>query len=159
MTTSSLQLLIALFDEEDAARRALLELNRAQKARLIAVQDAALILHDQQDRLQITEFNDLGPRRGALVGAIVGAIVGLLGGPAGAIVAGAAGAVVGGVTASVIDSGIPDRRLEEIAHSLTSGASAIVLVVEHTWLKKVARQMTKAGADVLIEPLPAGISQ
>lgn len=153
MNQAPIGLLIALFQAEGAADEALRGLKSAQKAHLLAVQDAAVIRRDEDGNLHIKETADPGGGKGAVAGGVIGAIIGLLGGPGGAIVAGAAGALVGGVTAKVIDSGIPDARLEAIGQQLAAGSSALVAIVEHGWLEAVQRHMVEAGAEVTRESL------
>lgn len=158
-TEETLQLQVAIFEDEEATSMALDDLKRAQKSHIIAVRAMASVWHDEEGELQIKESADPGGRSGALAGGLIGAIIGLLGGPGGAMVAGAAGALVGGVTATIIDSGIPDQNLELIGQSLLPGDSALVLVVDEQWQAKTKRILASAGARVLTGSLTAVIAQ
>ena len=149
MDNEPLQLVVAVFAEEDAADRALGDLKQAQKARIVQIDSAAVVRRLEDGTLQIKEESDPGGRRGALAGGVMGAVIGLLGGPGGAIVAGAAGAVIGGVTARVIDTGIPDNDLRLIAQSLLPGDSAVVAIVDDPWMSQAQRLLVESGARVL----------
>jgi hypothetical protein len=65
---------------------------------------------------------------------------------------------VGGLTAKLRDSGFSDKRLETMGEGLTPGSSAIVAVVDHTWVDLVQKEMEEAGADLLTTSLQADIA-
>ncbi len=159
MSDVPIQLIVAAFQDEDAADGALKELKSAQKQKLIDIQDAAVIRRDEKNKLHIKETADPGGGKGAAAGGAIGAIVGLIGGPPGVIVGASVGALVGGVTAKVVDSGIPDDRLEKIGDGVLPGTSAIVAIIEHRWVGDVEKQLANAGADVLTEALRADIAE
>ncbi len=159
MSDVPIQLIVAAFQDEDAAGDALKELKLARKEKLIDIQDAAVIRRDEKNRLHIKETADPGGGRGAAAGGTIGAIIGLIGGPAGVVVGGAAGALVGGMTAKVIDSGIPDDRLRQIGEGLKPGTSAIVAIIEHRWVEEVQNQLAETGADVLTEAMRDDIAE
>jgi uncharacterized membrane protein len=141
------QLIVAAFNDEDAANEALKALKEAKKEKLIAIKDAAVLYRDDKDKLHIKEQGDLTGGQGALFGGALGLTLGILAGP-GALLAGAAGAAIGGLAAKLIDSGFDNDRLKAIGESLKPGTSAIVALVEHTWVDELEKQMQEAGADV-----------
>lgn len=159
MSDVPVQLIVAAFQDEAAADQALKELKNAQRQRLIDIQDAAVIRRDEKNKLHIKETADPGGGKGAAAGGAIGAMVGLIGGPPGVVVGASVGALVGGVTAKVIDSGIPDERLEKIGEGLQPGTSAIVGIIEHRWVRDVEKQLANAGADVLTEALRDDIAE
>ena len=159
MSDVPIQLIVAAFQDETAADQALKELKNAQKQKLIDIQDAAVIRRDEKNKLHIKETADPGGGKGAAAGGAIGAVIGLLGGPPGVVVGASVGALVGGVTAKVVDSGIPDERLEKIGEGLQPGTSAIVAIIEHRWVGDVEKQLADAGADVLTEALRADIAE
>lgn len=159
MSDVPIQLVVAAFQDENAADQALKDLKAAQREKLIDIQDAAVIRRDDKNKLHIKETADPGGGKGAAAGGAIGAVIGLIGGPAGVVVGAAAGALVGGVTAKVVDSGIPDYRLEQIGEGLKPGTSAIVGIIELRWVEEVEKQLAEAGADVLTEALRNDIAQ
>ena len=105
----------------------------------------------------IHETQDIHAGQGAIFGAIVGGLIGLFGGPAGVIVGAAAGAATGGVAADRIDMGFPDGTLDEIKQILTPNSSAILALIEHEWVDRVAAEMEEFGAELFKSALKAEI--
>jgi len=159
MAHEPLQLIVAVFEEENAAGLALDKLKQAQKAHIVRLESSAVVRRREDNQLEIKEESDPGGRRGALAGAVMGAVIGLLGGPGGAIVAGAAGAIIGGVTAEVVDTGIPDDDLQIIGQSLLPGHSAVVLIVGSQWRDQARRLLADDGVRVFSGNLTAIIAE
>jgi uncharacterized membrane protein len=132
-------------------------LKKAKKQGLIKIENAAVLRKDQKGKLHIKETHDMGGGKGAVLGGVGGAAIGLIAGPA-LVVPVAVGALVGGLTAKLRDSGFSDKRLETLGEGLTPGSSAIVAVVDHTWVELVEKEMEEAGADTLTASLQADIA-
>ena len=158
MTDVPVQLIVAAFQDENAAKEALNELKEAKRARLIGIQNAAVLRKDEKGKLHIKETADMGGGKGAVLGGVTGAAIGLLAGPM-LVVPVAVGALVGGLAAKLHDSGFSDERLKKLGEGLTPGSSAIVAVVEHKWVAEVEEAMAEAGADLLTEALQADIAE
>jgi uncharacterized membrane protein len=158
MSEVPVQVVIAAFQEEKGADEVLKELKAAKWAGLIGIQNAAVIRRDQKDKLHIKELKDWGGGKGAVFGGALGAVVGVLAGP-GALAVGAAGALIGGLAAKLRDSGFSDARLRTVGESLQPGTSAIVAVIEHTWVAELERQMEEAEADVLTMSIAADVAE
>lgn len=159
MNDIPVQLILAAFNDEKAADQALNELKAAKKERLIGILDAAVMRRDEKGKLHIKETAEFTGGQGALGAGAIGAMIGLIGGPIGVAIGGAAGALVGGIAGKLIDTGIPDERLRELGESLKPGSSAIVAIIEHTWVAEVQKQLAQAGADVLTEALKEDIAK
>jgi uncharacterized membrane protein len=158
MSEVPVQLIVAAFEEEKAADEALKELKRAKWDGLIGIQDAAVLRRDQKNKLHVKETGDWGGGKGAVAGGALGATIGLILGP-GALLTGAAGAIIGGLAAKLRDSGFSDERLATVGEGLQPGTSAIVAVIEHTWVDDLEKEMAEAGADVLTESISADIAE
>jgi uncharacterized membrane protein len=152
-----MQLIVAAFQDEKGAKNALRELKQARRAGLIKIENAAVLRKDQKGKLHIKETHDMGGGKGAAIGGVAGAAIGVIAGPA-LLVPAAVGALVGGLTAKLRDSGFPDERLRRVGEGLGPGSSAIVAVVEHTWVEKVQKELAEQGADILAEQLGADIA-
>ena len=157
MSDNPVQLVVAAFKDEDSAKEALQDLKQAQKERLIKIENAAVLRRDQKGKLHITETQDMGGGKGAALGGVGGAAIGLIAGPA-LLVPAAVGALVGGLTAKLRDSGFSNQRLETLGESLQPGTSAIVAVVEHTWVGEVEEALAEAEADVMTAEIGADIA-
>lgn len=159
MTEVPLQIIVAAFQEEDAADQALKALKEAKREKLISIDNAAVIKKDDDGKLHIKETADMGGGKGAGVGALVGGAIGLLAGPLGVAAGGALGAAVGGMTAKLYDGGFKDDRLRQIGTSLEPGTSAIIAVIEHRWVAELERELAEEGADVTTAALAADIAE
>ena len=158
MSDVPVQLIVAAFKDEQAAKEALDALKKAQKEKLIKLENAAVLRMDKKGKLHIKETADMGGKKGATLGGVAGAAIGLIAGPA-LLVPAAVGALVGGLAAKARDSGFSDARLKALGEGLTPGSSAIVAVVEHRWVADVERAMAEEGADLFTQALSADISQ
>lgn len=157
MSEVPVQLIVAAFQDEKSADLALKELKQAKRERLIGIQNAAVLRKDEKGKLHIKETADMGGGKGAALGGVAGAAIGLLAGPA-LLVPVAVGALVGGLAAKLRDSGFSDARLKTIGDSLEPGSSAIIAVVEHTWVAQVEKELQEAGADMFTEAISADIA-
>jgi hypothetical protein len=99
----------------------------------------------------------MGGGKGAAFGGVAGAAIGLIAGPA-LVVPAAVGALVGGLTAKLRDTGFSNQRLETLGEGLQPGSSAIVAVVEHTWVDKVEEALAETEADVMTAEIKADIA-
>ena len=157
MTTQvPVDVVVAAYQDEQGATKALRELETAKKDGIIGIQDAAVLRKDQQSKLHISETADKGFGRGAVVGGVAGAVVGVLAGPVGWAALG--GAAVGGLASKLRDTGFPDTRLRQIGDSLTPGSSAIVAVVEHEWVREVENRIRTEAANLVTEAISADIA-
>jgi uncharacterized membrane protein len=151
-----IQVIVAAFPTEMGAKDALKDLDEAKKQGVIDVKDAAVLMRDQNRELHITESADKGFGRGAAIGGVAGAAVGLLAGPIGWATLG--GAAVGGLAAKLRDGGFKDERLRQMGAGLQPGSSALVAVIEHTWLEDVERRLEERGADIATEAVAYDIA-
>jgi uncharacterized membrane protein len=151
------QLIVAAFNDEKAAKEALDALKEAQKEKLLKIENAAILRKDEKGKLHITETADMGGKKGAVLGGVAGAAIGLIAGPL-LLVPAAFGALAGGLAAKLRDSGFSDARLEMLGEGLKPGSSAIVAVVEHTWTAQVEKALAEAKADLLTAAISADIS-
>ena len=157
MSEVPVQLIVAAFKDEKTAKEALKALKQAQKEKLIKIDNAAVLRKDEKGKLHITETADMGGKKGAALGGVAGAAIGLIAGPA-LLVPAAVGALVGGLAAKLRDSGFSNARLETLGEGLKPGSSAIVAIVEHTWVNQVENAMAEAGADMMTASISADIS-
>lgn len=157
MSEVPVELIVAAFQDEKSAAEALKVLKQARREKLIGIQNAAVLRKDEKGKLHIQETADMGGGRGATLGGVAGAAIGLIAGPA-LLVPAAVGALVGGLAAKLRDSGFSNERLQTLGANLKPGSSAIVAVVEHTWVAEVERAMAEAGADAVTAALGADIA-
>jgi uncharacterized membrane protein len=87
----------------------------------------AIVVRQADGGVKIKETRDFDVKQGAIGGAIAGGLMGLLRGKllAGAILGAAGGAAAG----KVVDLGLEDSFLRQVADSLGPGSSAVVALV------------------------------
>lgn len=128
VTPTESELLIAVFSDEEVAGSALAAIKQAQDAGGIKFDAAAVIRREDDGALHIRETSDISTAAGAVAGGILGGLLGLL---TGKKVAGAGmGALLGAGAAHMVDAGIPDQRLAEIADTLPNGTSALAVLMD-----------------------------
>jgi uncharacterized membrane protein len=147
------ELIIAAFNEQNKAGEALKTLRELEKQQVIWLVNAAIMTKDAKGKVSIKETQDVDARHGALFGAITGGLIGLLGGPAGVVVGAAAGAATGGAVAHKVDMGFPEVTLKEIQSTLKPGSSAILALIQHEWVDRVAEELDKVGATLFRQAL------
>lgn len=152
------ELVVAAFADEQGAARALEQLKQAKMEGLIGIRDAAVLTRDTSNTLRIKETGDMSGRKGAGVGAIVGGAIGLLFPPA-VLGSAAIGAAIGGLSAKLHDAGFPDDELKGIGSRLKPGTSAIVAVIEHTWVEEVERELAAQGAQMVRQAIHEDITR
>ena len=145
------ELLVAAWPDAAAAGAALKDLQEAKKEHLIGIVQAATVVVDADGKLRITDTKDMGPGKGAVVGGLLGAGLGLITGGVGWLLLG--GGAIGALAAKARDGGLPDERLRELGERMTPDSSAIVAVVELTWVAEVEREFAAVGADVVRESI------
>ena len=157
MSDVPVQLIVAAFQDEDAAKEALKDLKEAKKEGLIKIENAAVLRKDEKGKLHIKETHDMGGGKGAALGGVGGAAIGLIAGAALAAPV-VVGALVGGLVAKLRDSGFSNKRLETLGESLQPGSSAIVAVVEHQWVAQVEKALAEEATDVMTAEIGADIA-
>ncbi|MGI9612332.1 MAG: DUF1269 domain-containing protein [Acidimicrobiales bacterium] len=157
MSDVPVQLVVAAFQNEDAAGEALEALKEAKRERLVGIEAAAVLRKDDNGKLHIKETSDMGGAKGAAIGGVLGAAIGAVAGAALAVPI-VVGGLIGGLAAALSDSGFDDGRLNQLGESLTPGSSAIVALVEHQWVDDVRTAMAEAAADMATEELSADIA-
>jgi uncharacterized membrane protein len=156
MSETPVQLIVAAFNTPDGAGKVMAELKEGKKAGLIAIQDAAVVVKDADGKLKVIDARRRSRRRrGLLTGGVVGGLVGLLAGPAGWAALG--GGAIGMLAARF--AGTPIRRtMEDLGESLTPNSSAIVALIEHSWVAQIEAELAAEGARVVREAIKADIA-
>jgi uncharacterized membrane protein len=140
---AALELIISVYNAPDQAEAVLKDLRHRAGDKTFKIKEAAVITRDMNGHAHIKDTGDVKAAHGAVFGAITGALIGLAGGPAGAVVGAVAGAATGGATAAVVDMGFSKEQLKELKASMPAGSSALVALVEHTWVEKLVHEMEK----------------
>jgi uncharacterized membrane protein len=149
------QLIVAAFNSPDRAGEVMAELKEGKKEGLIGIIDAAVVVKDADGKLKVTDAKRRSTR-GFVTGGVVGGLVGLLAGPVGwvALGGGAIGALVGKMRGAPLKA-----DMQDIGSALTPNSSAIVAVIEHTWVTELEEALAAEGAHLVREALKADIAE
>jgi len=130
-----------------------------KKLGYVKIKHSAIIAKAEDGETVVYE-DDINPNEGSIAGGTLGALMGALGiaglgafllpgvGPiiaigAGALVGGLVGGATGGITAGMLDMGINNVQLEDLADHLNAGRVAMVVELEGD-----AAQMTRLREDL-----------
>lgn len=155
----------ATFTSPDHAEAALEQLRGLDAEDIITLVDAVIIDKNADGTIKVHETDEVQGPQGRNFGAVVGAMIGLFGGPLGAVVGAAAGAAVGNVTANILDSGIENKRIQEVLQGLPNGGSAVIALFRHdgsdrtlTALKALGRDVRRFAVSVSTEETNSGLT-
>jgi uncharacterized membrane protein len=152
------EMTVVAFDSEGEAERVLETLKGLEALHAVDLKSGAIVIRQADGRVKIKETKDFDVKQGAIGGAIAGGLMGLLRGKmlAGAILGAAGGAAAG----KVVDLGLEDSFLEEVADSLGPGSSAVVALVHFQQVDKAMEELDKfAGGKILRHTLSADVYQ
>lgn len=156
MSEVPVQVIVAAFSNTAEAGQMLADLKQGRKDGLIGIIDAAVVVKDENGKLKIKDTKRRSrSRRGLITGGVVGGLLGLLAGPV-ALAALGGGAL--GMLAGRLSTHPAKVTMQSLGDALPPNSSAIVAVIEHTWVAKVEDAMMEAGATVLRAALAADIA-
>ena len=158
MNGSSFQLLIAVFQNEQGAEKAIEALKPAYKEKQDAIQAAVAIVKDRHDSIR---YKDVGltPAKGAPGGVVLGAVLGIATGGVG-IALGALGGLVGGLLGSKKrGEQFSEVRLNEVVAVLAPGTSAVVAVVAQEHLVAFEQEFHALNAETFVTEVSADLAE
>jgi uncharacterized membrane protein len=124
------QIFAIAFDSPLRAQEALLAALRLEERGLLTLHDAVFINRAPSGHTEIIETSDPSAVAAAVPTSLLGALIGtLLAGPIGLIVGGVLAGGGGALAAKLIDTGIPDRVVEELGALTQPGQTSLVLLV------------------------------
>lgn len=147
-------LIVLGFDGVGTADDVLTKLRGMQKEHLIDLEDACVVIREDDGKVQIKQalnLTALGAASGASTGMLIGALAGLLvlNPLAGMAVGGLAGAGFGALSGSLADYGINDDFIKELGETIAAGSSALFLLVKQSTPDKVIPEIEPYGPRVL----------
>jgi uncharacterized membrane protein len=155
MNDAPVQIIVAAFNDPNRAAEIMDELKQGKKEGLIGIIDAAVVVKDAEGKLKVKDAKRRSTK-GMITGGVVGGVLGLLAGPVGllAVGGGAIGALAGKVSGSALKA-----EMKDIGEALTPNSSAIVAIIEHTWVAQMEAMLAAEGARVVMDSLKADIAE
>lgn len=140
------QMIVAVFDNESAAREGIRELRELHREGGVSLYASSLIVKEETGKVSVKQEADQGPA-GLVVGMLAGGLVGVLGGP----VAVPVGGYIGGLAGLLFDLGrfgIDLHFFDEVSKALTPGKAAVLAEVEESWTSLLDERLGKCGGTV-----------
>ncbi len=145
-------LIVLAFDNEQGAAACRDELISLQKQQLIELEDAAIVVRNQDGKPKVKQVTSLAGA-GALGGAFWGMLIGLL--FFAPWLGLAIGAITGAVAGGLSDIGVDDKFIKEVGNTIEPGHSALFLLVRKVTPDKVLEHVKKYNPTVLQTSLSA----
>lgn len=124
------QILVIALDKPSRASELLLALSNLAREGKVQMHDAVIVAKDDEGRSRIVQTVDVTPARGALAGTWWGMLGGLLvGGPL-FLATALGGAAAGALYGKLVDHGLDDGWVKQMAQWVEPGRSALLLLVE-----------------------------
>ena len=139
-------LVVLTFKDETGAEQMRDRLAGLQKRHLITIADAAVVVRRQDGKVKVKQAVSL-VGVGALGGAFWGMFIGLL--FFAPWLGLAVGAVSGALGGALVDIGVDDKFIKEVAAKIEPGHSALFLLVESWTKEKVMDEFAGFDAEVL----------
>jgi len=140
------ELLVAVFDTEDAAGRGLRTLKDLHQEGGVSVFAWALITKGSDGNISLKQQSAEAPL-GTGLGLLMGGIMGILGGPAGSAV----GASIGGYVGLLADwarHGVDFKLLDDVGKTLDRGKAAVLAEIEESWSSLLEPRLREQGGTV-----------
>ncbi len=139
--------LIAIaYNDEYKAEEVRLTLAKLQREHLIEMEDAAVVVKDQNGKVKLKQAVDL-TSAGAVSGGFWGLLIGTL--FLNPLLGTAVGAAAGAVSGALSDIGVDDGFMKSLGESLPAGSSALFVLVRKATPDKVLEEIAPYGGKVL----------
>ncbi|MDJ0713219.1 MAG: DUF1269 domain-containing protein [Prochloraceae cyanobacterium] len=140
------ELIAIAYDDEFKAQEVRLTLARLQKEHLIELEDAAVIIKTEDEKVKLNQSINLA-EAGAVSGGFWGLLIGTLFFVP--LFGAAVGAATGAISGALSDIGIDDDFMRELGETLQPGSSALFILVRKATPDKVLEQVSKYGGKIL----------
>ncbi len=139
-------LIVIGFKDEFKADEVLIDLRRLELEYLIDLEDAAVVVRNQQGKVKIKQTQEL-IASGVLSGGFWGLLFGFL--FFNPLLGWALGATVGAISGALTDIGIDDNFIREIGEAIEPGTSALFILVRKSTPDKVLEDLSKFEGKVI----------
>src|SRR5262245_21977751 len=139
-------LVVIDYESEVRAEEVRLALLKMQKEYLIDLEDAVVVVRDDQGRVKLRQLYNL-TAAGAVSGGFWGALIGLL--FMNPLFGMAIGAAAGAVAGALRDVGIDDNFMKELGQTLKPGTAALCVLIRRMTPDKVVEELQKFGGTLI----------
>jgi uncharacterized membrane protein len=118
-------LVVLTFDDTEQAGQALDALKHTQSSGHLKIDDAAVIVKDENGKIDVKNQLDTGTKWGAVGGGVLGLILAGLFFPLAGL---AIGAIGGALVGKAMDLGVDKKFVQDVTESLKPGSSALFVI-------------------------------
>lgn len=147
------ELVVIAYDKESDATGARDRFRDIEKAGQVRIEDSAVVSKDSSGKLEIKNPMSGGTKTGAVIGGAIGLILPVLGPVVGTV----GGAVAGGWIGSKISPSVDKDFVEEVAHDLEPGKSALFLIIRNWNPDAVVAAAAEHYGEIHHTTLPEGL--
>ena len=149
------ELVAMVFDKPSRADEVLLNLAHLQQEGAIQLADAVVVAKGEDGKSSIRHTVDVTPGRGAMAGGWWGLLLGtVFGGPIGAVIGSVAGGASGALYGKLVDVGLDDDWVRQMAAWIDPETSALLLLVQEVRLDEVLAELRRFEGRVVTTTLP-----
>jgi uncharacterized membrane protein len=135
-----MQLFVIGFPGNEFSGEILPAINEARDKEIIRLIDYFFISKDEQGNISSLSGTDLGRKEIKQLNSVIGDLLGF--GAEGS--KGAVAGVEAGAKFSENDRGLSESDIREIAESIPDNSSALLMIVEHLWAKKIKQALVNS---------------
>jgi uncharacterized membrane protein len=139
-------LVVIDYESEVKAEEVRIALLKMQKAYLIDLADAVVVVRDEKGKVRLRQLYDL-TGAGAVSGGFWGALIGLL--FLNPLFGFAIGAAAGAISGALKDVGIDDNFMKQLGQTLTPGTAALCVLIRQMTPDKVVEELQKFGGKLI----------
>jgi uncharacterized membrane protein len=139
-------LVVIGYENELTAEEVRLKLLKLQKAYLIDLADAVVVVRDAEGKIKLRQMHNL-TAAGAVAGGFWGMLIGML--FLNPLFGMALGAGWGAVSGALSDAGIDDNFMKQLAETLKPGSAALCVLIHSMTPDKVVEEIQQYGGTVL----------
>ena len=148
------ELIVVGFNDREGADRVLLRLSKLRKEYLIDIEDAVVVVRDEDGKVHLKQGINLvtaGAATGFVSGSLWGTLVGFLflNPLAGFVLGSAIGVGAGALSGSLSDYGINDDFIKSLAETIPPNSSALFILVRKVQPEKVLAELSGVKGKVL----------
>jgi uncharacterized membrane protein len=148
------ELIVVGFNDPEEADRVLLRLSKLRKEYLIDIEDAVVVVRDEDGKVHLKQGINLvtaGATTGFVSGSLWGTLVGFLflNPLAGFVLGSAIGVGAGALSGSLSDYGINDDFIKSLAETIPPNSSALFILVRKVQPEKVLAELSGVKGKVL----------
>jgi len=139
-------LVVIDYESEIRAEEVRLALLKMQKAHLVDLADAVVVVRDDKGKVRLRQLYNL-TAAGAATGGFWGALMGLI--FLNPLFGFAIGAAAGAITGALRDVGIDDKFMKELGETLKPGTAALCVLIRQMTADKVVEELQKFGGTLI----------